>query len=199
MSAPLPPSFYDDLDGTSAEAWGLLTRGAVDRRSAFHTPAVVTNGVDGAPAVRTVVLRAVDITARTLRFHTDKRSSKFTELSRDPRIGLHVYDAHAKIQLRLAGRARLHPSGDPVAERAWEGSQRLSRLCYGQRTAPGADVEHPAEALAGTEDAEGGYVNFVAVVVTVDRLEWLYLASAGHRRARFDWTDTSWQGRWLAP
>ena len=56
----LKPPFFDDLDASLAHAWRLLTRGVNDRRSGFHTPAIVTVGLDGAPAMRTVVLRHVD-------------------------------------------------------------------------------------------------------------------------------------------
>jgi pyridoxamine 5'-phosphate oxidase len=74
MSAPIP-SFYDDLDGTLAEAWRLISRGVADRRSPFHHPVVATIGGDGAPQARTVILRACDPAAQRLRFHTDARSA----------------------------------------------------------------------------------------------------------------------------
>jgi len=199
MTSPAPPDFYDDLDLTLAEAWRLLVVGAADRRSAFHTPTVATNGGDGAPAIRTIVLRAADQATRTLRFHTDRRSAKFADISRDARVALHAYEAPAKVQLRVAGRARLHGFGDPVAKMAWTGSQRQSRLCYGQHAEPGQVLDDPVAALAGTDDPDGGEVHFTAVVITVARLEWLYLASAGHRRARYEWTGENWRGHWLAP
>jgi pyridoxamine 5'-phosphate oxidase len=198
MPAPPPPSYYDDLPATLDEAWGLLVRGAVDRRHAFHTPTVATVGLDGTPRVRTVVLRAVDMRARTVRFHTDRRSGKFAELTHAPAIALHAYDPGAKIQVRLSGTAQLHACGSDLAASAWRQSQAMSRLCYGQLAAPGTAVDDPYAALAGGSDEEGER-NFVAVVTKVSRLEWLYLAHAGHRRAVFSWDGDAHSGVWLAP
>ena len=63
----------------------------------MHTPSVATLGLDGRPRIRTVVLRDFDEGAGTLRFHTDRRSEKVSELARDPRIGVHFYDEAAKV------------------------------------------------------------------------------------------------------
>jgi hypothetical protein len=191
-------SFYDDLDGTLAEAWRMLARAVVDRKSPLHTPAVATTGIDGTPQVRTVVLRGVNVGLREVRFHTDRRSGKFAEISRDPRVAVLGYDAGHKIQLRLAGRARLHAGDDDIiAAEAWARSQARSRLCYRQPLAPGAAMS--AGAVDG-EQLASGFENFVVAVVVVEALEWLYLAHAGHRRARFNWdTAGTMTATWLAP
>jgi pyridoxamine 5'-phosphate oxidase len=190
------PSFYDDLDETIAEAWRVVGRGVVDRKSAFHTPCVATTGLDGAPRVRTVVLRGADRAARSLRFHTDQRSAKCAELTRDPRVGIMGYDLGRKIQVRLAGVARLH-TDDDVAAAAWAKSRPMSLMCYRQIEPPGVELAHPTSLAAPSAE---GYENFVVVAVTVHDLEWLYLAHDGHRRARCIWSEA---GRatatWLAP
>lgn len=196
MSQIETPAFYDDLEATRLEAWKLLTRGVADRRSAFHTPAIATTGLDGAPRVRTVVLRAADPTQRLLRFHTDARSGKIAELARDPRVGVHVYDARHKIQVRLEGRARIHPAASPRAQEAWDSSRPQSRACYAQVASPAAPLAAPHEGDARTGD---GAENFTAVEVDIHALEWLYLFHAGHRRARFTWSGEAWRGVWLAP
>lgn len=199
MPSEAIPPFYNDLAATLAEAWAMLARGATDRRTAFHTPAVATIGRGGEPEVRTVVLRAVDVARRELRFHTDVRSRKVAELRHDPRISLLFYDADAKVQLRVGGVAEVHTAGSRTAEHAWHQSQAMSRLCYGQRVSPGVAVEDPAASLAGSEDAERGQPNFCAVEVRVERLEWLYLAVRGHRRALFVLEGATERGTWLAP
>jgi pyridoxamine 5'-phosphate oxidase len=189
------PSFYNDLGETIAEAWRVVGRGVVDRKSAFHTPCVATTGLDGAPRVRTVVLRGADRAARALRFHTDQRSAKFAELTRDPRVGIMGYDAGRKIQVRLTGIAHLH-AGDDIAAAAWAKSRSMSLMCYRQVEFPGVALENP-NSLA-TPSAEG-YENFVVVAVVVQELEWLYLAHEGHRRARCTWSEAGETGCWLAP
>jgi hypothetical protein len=200
MSAPRP-SFYDDLDGTLAEAWRLLARGVADRRSAFHHPVVATVGLDGTPRARTVILRGCDAVRRVMRFHTDARSQKIKEIASRPDAALHFYDPAAKIQLRLAGRAVAHRD-DAVADAAWAGSRLFSRQCYGVAPGPGTPITAGGDfTLPDTseEATAGGRAQFVAVTVHVDRLEWLYLAAAGHRRARFDWTGGALRAEWLSP
>lgn len=191
-------SFYNDLEETLREAWRLLSRGVADRRSPFHTPSVATVRVDGTPSVRTVVLRACKPENRLIRFHTDARSPKVAEIARNADVAMLFYDAAQKIQIRIEGAARLH-RGDALAEECWQASRLQSRQCYRVPVAPGSALSDPADAghelLA--EDEARRYFTVVAVEVRV--LEWLYLAIAGHRRARFHWSGAEWQGAWLAP
>lgn len=192
----LKPPFFDDLDGSLAYAWRLLTRGVNDRRSGFHTPAIVTVGLDGAPAMRTVVLRHVDEAQRVIRFHTDARAPKLAELAREPRIGALFYDFKNKLQLRLNGRAIVHAPGTSLARECWEQSQEKSRLCYAQIAAPRSDLAEPIE---GDIRGLGGEEHFSVVVIEVQKLEWLYLHHEGHRRAIFEWRDGAWSKQWIAP
>lgn len=193
MTRPPPPGCLDDA---LAGALALLARGVADRRSPLHTPTLATRSADGAPNARTVVLRAFDSGTRRLRVHTDRRSAKATELAADPRVLLHGYDASAQVQLRIAGRASLHHA-DALAEAAWAASRAASRMCYAAAEPPGAAVAAPPPA---PRDTEGGRDNFMAVVITMDSLDWLLLAHEGHRRARFAWDE---EGRisasWIAP
>jgi len=193
MTRPPPPARLEDA---LAGAFALLARGVADRRSPLHTPTLATRGTDGAPNARTVVLRAFDPGSRRLRLHTDRRSAKATELAADPRVMLHGYDAGAQIQLRIAGRASLHHA-DALAEDAWAGSRASSRMCYAAAEAPGAAVAAPSPA---PRDTEGGRDNFMAVVMTMDSLDWLLLAHEGHRRARFAWDEAgALSASWVAP
>ncbi len=195
-----PPAFYDDLDGSLAEAWGLIGRGVADRRSPFHTPTVATTRPDGSPSLRTVVLRGAVPSDWTLRFHTDIRSAKFAELEADPRIALHFYDAGRKIQVRVEGRVRLL-TGDPAASEIWSAMKPHSRACYRADTGPGRIIGAPFGAPAAGEAPTGdqGRENFAVVLVAAARLDWLYLAARGHRRACFEKEGDRVTSAWLAP
>jgi pyridoxamine 5'-phosphate oxidase len=200
VSQPIP-SFYDSLDETLAEAWRLIGRGTADRRSAFHHPTVATVGLDGGPRLRTMILRGCDVAIRQLRFHTDARSEKIRELTREPRIGVHFYDPGAKVQVRLEGTAMLNAT-NAVADAAWAGSRVFSRQCYGIAPGPGTplDMADAFDLPETTEEATlAGRANFVAVTVDIQALEWLYLAAQGHRRARFTWAGSAATMCWLAP
>jgi len=192
-------AFRDDLAETLAEAWRRLTRGAADRRSGFHTVQLATVA-DGAPRVRTVVLRAVAPSQRLIRIHTDARSAKAAELAADARVEICGYDAQAKMQIRLRGLASLH-AGDAVADAAWAASGQGSRMAYRAAVAPGAPLERPEDVDPQTRAplSDLGRENFMAVTVAVARLEWLYLAASGHRRALYEWSGAALCARWLAP
>lgn len=200
--APLP-AWYDDLSGSLQAAWGALTRGALDRRSAFHHPVIGTIGLDGQPRQRVMILRSVDPDQRSLRFHTDIRSEKARDIKADPRVSVLAYDPGSKIQLRLNGQATLHHD-DPVAQAAWLASQRMSRACYGTAPAPGSEIgQGNAFSLPDKADdsqLEAGKAHFAAMLIRVEGLEWLYLAYEGHRRAHFEWdAGGKVTARWLAP
>ncbi len=193
------PSFYNDLAETRAQAWALLARGVADRRSPFHAPTLATVGLDGRPRARVVILRACDSARAMLRFNTDRRTAKFAELAANPLVALTGYDAGAKIQIRIEGRASLHVD-DAVADAAWASARPFSRICYGTAPAPGTMQEAAGDFSLPSEDAEiaAGRENFSAVVIEVEALEWLFLAHAGHRRARFGGTSAA-GGVWLTP
>jgi hypothetical protein len=172
-----------ELEETLAEAFRMLSRGVADRRHPFHTPTLATLGEDGAPAARTLVLRGFDAVSRTLRLHSDARAAKVAELTAEPRAALHLYDPGVAIQLRLAGRVTLHRQ-DPVADAAWAGSREFSRMCYAIEPAPGTPCTAPPPAPT---DPQAGRDAFCVLLFGMTRLEFLHLAAAGHRRARFAW------------
>lgn len=193
MTRPPPPATTEDA---LESAFRLLARGVADRRSPFHTPTLGTVAADGAPSLRTVVLRGFDPATRRIRIHTDRRSAKVGEIAARPRVLLHGYDAGAQVQMRLAGHATLHID-DAEAEAAWAGSRAMSRMVYATPHAPGAMLDAPPPA---PQDAEGGRENFAVVTIILDRLDWLLLAHDGHRRARFAWDGAgALSAAWVAP
>ncbi len=176
-----------------ADAWSTLSRAVTNRKCAMHTPVVATIGLDGKPRARTVVLRRIEVDRREVYFHTDKRSPKFAELARDPRIQVVLYEPEARVQIRLDGAAHLH-TDDAVADEQWARSHPNSRECY--KAAIGSS-EAIDDALATGKPFIDGRPNFAAVRVVVAELEWLWLHHEGHRRIAFDVAQGT--HRWLAP
>lgn len=189
-----------DLKEPLKTAWTLIEERVGDRRSTFHLPTVASISVDGSPTIRTVVLRGVNVSERSLRFHTDRRSAKFLELTRNPRIALHFYDASIKTQIRLEAVGELHVEGS-LASAAWKASQPSSRLCYAAKFGPGEEVTMPPAAPTPKDaETDDGLGNFCLVIALVHRLEWLNLEASGHQRAAFAWTKGgTLSARWLAP
>ncbi|WP_295539924.1 pyridoxamine 5'-phosphate oxidase family protein [uncultured Thiohalocapsa sp.] len=192
--------FYNDLDATLEQVWQRLGRGVADRRSGMRTVQLASLGLDGTPRVRSVVLRGVDRAERLLRVHTDRRSPKFAEISEHPAVEICAYDPRAKVQIRARGSAALATTA--AAEPAWAATQPGSRACYRVSAPPGSPLVDPTAVdpqPTPQAPADAGREHFSVVLTTVARLDWLYLAARGHRRARFDWHEGRWQGRWLVP
>jgi hypothetical protein len=190
------PSHADDLDKVLAEAFRLWARGVADRRSAFRTPTIATVGPDGAPRIRTMVLRRFEPSTRRLTLHTDRRAAKLIDIADHPSVAVHVYDARAALQVRLSARARIH-AGDALAREAWAAGAPSSHFGYAITPPPGTEITAPPTAVIGDES---GFGNFALVTLTFHTLEWLWLYHGGHRRACFTWADDeSHSSAWLVP
>ena len=202
------PAYYNDLDASFAEAWNVVAAGVTDRNSPAHTPTVGTVDADGTPQLRIMILRAVSRDNRSLRFHTDARSDKTAQLQDKAAASVLVYDPSAKAQIRLSGRAHITSDGN-VADTAWSSSTPFARRCYMAEAAPGTPIAQPSSGLPewieGKQPEEEQLAdyrgNFAALMLQVDSIEWLYLANAGHRRARWQWDQRQnlWLGNWLVP
>lgn len=195
------------LDAVRRQAFALMARGVSDRRSPFHTPVLVTNGLDGSPAARTVVLRGFEPARRHLIVHTDRRSGKVAELSADDRAALVFYDARNRVQVRVGARGVVH-RGDDEAAAAWGRVTPFGRRCY-LGDPPGAPSPESTSGLPvdldgsppSLERSESGFANFAVIALTVLTMDWLLLSARGHRRARFVWPADGADARatWLAP
>jgi len=194
--ADILPSHADDLDEVLAESFRLLARGVADRRSAFRTPTIATVGPDGAPRIRTMVLRRFEPAARRLTLHTDRRAAKLIDIAHQPSVAVHVYDARVPLQVRISARAQMN-AGDAVAREAWAAGAPSSHFGYAITPAPGTEIAAPPLATIGDGT---GFGNFALLTLTFHMLEWLWLYHGGHRRARFAWADDgSHSSAWLVP
>ncbi len=192
-------SLTDTLD----TAWACMKAGAAPGKSRFSMVQLATIGSDGAPRARTVVIRSVDTTTRELAFHTDRRSPKIKELTADPRVNIIGYDMEAGQQVRIEGTARMH-IGDSEALAAWGDSRADSRVCYQADHAPGVALDDPrlgdVKVVADpTGDQKIGFQHFCRVVIQVTKIDWLNLATQGHRRAIHVWEGDAWSSFWVAP
>ncbi|WP_175780760.1 pyridoxamine 5'-phosphate oxidase family protein [Burkholderia anthina] len=194
----------ESLAQTYDRLWSCLESGVSVQRSPFTMLQAATLGLDGAPKVRTIVLRQVSRADRLLSFHTDVRSEKVAELRRDPRIAIVANDLDALVQIRAEGTVAI--CDDDAQRRAiWQSSRPHTLLLYRAPLRPGTPVASPEDApLAaspspGAAPADDGYQHFCLLHVTVTRIDWLELARTGHRRAVFDLSDEGYEGSWVAP
>jgi pyridoxamine 5'-phosphate oxidase len=203
---PDPFPVPDDLDAIFNDIWTRWGRGAADRRSPFHTPVVSSISLTGTPEQRVMVLRKADRVSATLRFHTDRRSAKVVQFEAQSTVSIIGYDASAKIQLRAIGIATVTHVG-PSADTAWAATSQSGRRSYLTTLAPGSTSDTATSGLPSAfetnvptlQESETGRANFAIVPITLNRLEWLHLASTGHRRAAYSLDQDIWTGKWLIP
>lgn len=192
------------LEQIYARIWDCLSRAAADaprQPPSFKSMQAATVGLDGSPSVRTVLLRGVSEQEGLITFHTDRRSPKFAELARVPRIALVGVDATHNLQIRVTGTATF-VLDDAARRFAWKTSPDHSLSIYRTTLAPGTPIDHPDDAFGaahGLYEAEG-FANFCIVEVCLDSLEWLkHSANERHERARYVRTGAGWGRGWIAP
>lgn len=185
-----------NLHDLAADCWRLLVAAPDSRDSPLRTPVLASGPGDA----RTVVLRAADASARTLTVFTDARSAKAAQLRADPRVCMVFYDPASGVQLRAWGEASPH-AGDAIARPCWDAAPAVTRRPYLSAPGPGLPLEAPGNGLPGAvDDVEPGYVNFLVVVISVRRLEWLRLAHTGNVSARFEWDGAGGlSATWIVP
>jgi hypothetical protein len=197
------PSYYNNIDLILDEIWSLLQRGVVDRNEDFRLPVVIVSATDSAEG-RIVVLRGAFKDKNILRFHTDFRSSKIKSLKENKKIYFVFYNKKRKIQVRAEGVAIVHKDNE-ITKEAWTKTQMMSRKCYLSPQAPGNFINDSASDLSKDmgneiptyEQSEIGYKNFCVIESKIKSFEWLYLASQGHRRAKFMLDEN--KSTWLVP
>ncbi|MEP0706962.1 MAG: pyridoxamine 5'-phosphate oxidase family protein [Parvibaculum sp.] len=187
----------------TAFARALPADGAENPASPLRKPALATISADGAPAVRTVILRSVDAGRRAFGIFTDARSSKVAEIARDSRASLLFYDPRCDIQVRFSGRAAARVG----EESAWASAAPPSRRAYLVTAPPGTPSPGPVSGLP--PDAEGvipplerleeGRSNFALVEFIFDEADIVVLSRAGNRRARIRYEAERARAEWLVP
>ena len=197
------PNYYNNIDLILDEIWSLLQRGVADRNEDFRLPVVIVSTPDSAEG-RIVVLRGAFKDKNILRFHTDFRSSKIKSLKENKKIYFVFYNKKRKIQVRAEGVAIVHKDNE-ITKEAWTKTQMMSRKCYLSPQAPGDFINDSASDLSKDmgneiptyEQSEIGYKNFCVIESKIKSFEWLYLASQGHRRAKFMLDEN--KSTWLVP
>ena len=201
------PDHYNNLDLTFEEILSLLQRGVKDRKSGFHNFVIATFSTNHQPDARIVVLRGFDLKKMEISFHSDLRSNKINHINKNKNVCLVFYDEKKKIQLRIRGNTYIEKS----FKEAWDKLTNWSKRCYLTSEPPGKESQNPSSGFPAEfkldaptfEQANKGFKNFVCVKVSIYQIEWLFLASQGHRRALFDINKKndsfSIKKKWLIP
>jgi pyridoxamine 5'-phosphate oxidase len=190
------------LDEIYTRLWDCLAAATRESSQPFKVMQAATIGLDGAPNVRTVLLRRASEAESLVTFHTDLRSPKVEELSREPRIALVGADRASNLQIRLFGEARVLRDGQARLD-AWQATPDHSLIVYRTWLAPGTPMSEPADAFGEQHAVPGpdvGFEHFCVVEVRLSRIDWLDLSRPDcHERARFLRQGDAWSHSWIAP
>lgn len=178
------------LAAVEAAVWQELARAARDRQHAWRTPVLATGLADGADA-RVVVLREVDVQARTLVFYTDTRSGKVAQLLEKPRATVVMWSPTLSWQLRCRVQLSLDTQGVSVLSRWARLKLSPAAQDYLSPLPPGHTIDAPVRPTLPRDDRG----HFGVLFARIDSIDWLELHHDGHRRARFDAEGA----RWLQP
>jgi hypothetical protein len=175
------------LEAIEARVWAELAAAPHQKQHGWRLAVLATRDGDGADA-RSIVLRDVEVDARTLVFYTDARSPKVRQFEAHPQATLVLWSQHLGWQLRLRVSLALEASGLAVSSRWARLRMTPAAHDYLSPVAPGSLLDRPV-VERGTRE------HFAVVTARVDTIDWLELHAEGHRRALFDGSDR----RWLVP
>ena len=112
-----------------------------------------------------------------------------------------------KIQLRIRGYAVINKS----PEKSWEKLSNWSKRCYLTLNSPGSKTKEPSSGFPekfslnapSEKESNQGFKNFCVLNIFINQIEWLFLASQGHRRALYEISRINSKikidGKWLTP
>ena len=170
--------------------WQELQRAPLDKHHDWRTPVLATVDAQGRPQARTVVLRQADRAAQTLVFFTDARSPKCAELRAQPEASLLFWSPRLSWQLRAGVRARVITEG-PEVDAAWARVRSSPAAGDYLSARPPGDAQAPVDEEPAVPATPGEH-HLAVVQLTVQTLDWLELARAGHRRAQVSGDRVAW-------
>ena len=184
----------------------LLNCGVKERNHSFHIPVFSNIERNNTVNSRIVVLRKFDEDKLKLNFHTDFRSMKLQKLKEYNNSFFVFYDYKLKIQLRIKTLSDIN-NNNLIAKQAWENTGLFSRKCYLSQKSPSSLTKIPEDGLPEhlkgidptKEESEEGYKNFTVIENEIINIDWLYLASSGHRRLKISFEESVPVFEWLIP
>jgi len=170
-----------DLGLIQQACWHHLERCAHDKAHAWRVMGLATANGDVAD-LRSVVIREVDVPARTLMFFTDARSPKVAQIAAQPQGTLLAWSAALGWQLRLQVHLVVETTGLAVSSRWAHMKLRPAAHDYLSPLPPGAPLPDPHHPPTLHRESRN---HFAVVLATVQAMDWLELHGDGHRRAVF--------------
>ncbi len=192
------------LNALHTQAWQHLNDAVLQPTHALHYLALSSIDPQGKPQARLLVLRAADTQTASLEFHTDIRSTKWTELQTNPQLSLLGYDPEHRIQLRFNGTATLFGPETAYTQQAWQQLSVWTRHSYCGGP-PGYELSAPETAeMTAPPDAATTAVGkqvFGVIQFKADTLDWFHHPRGALRRALFRYgpAGSVQSANWIRP
>ncbi len=170
-----------------ATVWRQIGAAVSDKDHAWRTPTLATALPGGGADARVVILREMRRAPEELLFFTDARSPKAHQISADARGVVVMWSPALSWQLRLAVHLSLESSGLQVSSR-WA---RLKLTPAAQDYLAPQPPGFPLKTATLTPQRESRE-HFAIITARVQRIDWLELDPAGHRRAVFGKGAAQW-------
>lgn len=190
----------DDLDLALNYALTKIRTAIKGRDDDLHILNLVTIDKKNIPNTRNIVIRDFSEKKLTIRFHTDKRSSKISDIQNNNKISLLGYERKDRLQIRFDAEATIIDSDEFLLD-IWKSMYPMSRECYRVIESPGSKIKSLEDIKFEEDDDQGlnGFENFVAVSCDIQSIEVLYLHHAGHLRANYTNNNGKLNGEWIVP
>ena len=184
-------------DDIFSSQWNQLELAVKEAKHNYHLFALSTIDRDSSD-IRTVVLRSVNKKDHSISFHTDIRSPKFKQITKNPNVSLLFYDVQARTQIRMVGTASICGDED-MLKSLWERLSKESKECYMGEIAPSGPLHGRTTINKIMEtNPDDGYNNFTRVTIHVSKMDVLLLHHLGHRRIEFKLGGKRPIHQWLA-
>jgi pyridoxine/pyridoxamine 5'-phosphate oxidase len=165
--------------------WTQFQRAVHDKFHEWRTPVLATVDAIGAPQVRTVILRQVDVSSHQLTFFTDSRAPKVSQLLAQPKASLLFWSNRLSWQLRVQAHVSVLLEG-PKVETVWH------NLTQSPTATDYLSLQAPGTVLQSSHVAADSVPHLAILVADVQEIDWLELARSGHRRAQLRGHEAQW-------
>lgn len=160
--------------------WQQLQRASVDKHHEWRSPVLVTNGLDGWPDARTIILRNVNLETKILTFYTDSRSPKLVQLYANTNAMLVFWSKRLNWQCRIKVAITIKTDGE-LLQKTWaKVKQSPSAGDYLSVLAPGESLNKISDNAEQINLSKHYFATINAHVISID---WLALSRNGHQRA----------------
>ena len=197
MSDATPATFERNI-------WQTLDEAAKTPGHAMRWATLGYQDRTASPVLKTVMLRGLDLAARTLRFYTDARSNKVAPLSetKTAKSSLLFVDLTKNIQLSVRGSAIVHGPGSEVSTKKFQSLSLRQHQDYATVKAPGSLASSPVD--GDHRRPELAPENFAVIDVKAEDMDLVILGAptirvSGTYQRHHEQTDVWFSGQWLVP